>query len=126
VIGEPFLLEIAFTNLLQNALDFTAPGDRIHIHIRCPDQAPWAEIEIQDEGPGIPAYALPRLFDRFYSLKRPETGRKSSGLGLCFVREAVELHGGTVTIANRTDRSGVCATMRFSLRHSRGLRSSSP
>jgi two-component system sensor histidine kinase CreC len=123
VSGEPFLLEIALTNLLQNALDFASPGDRIQIHVRCPDHSPWAEIEIQDEGPGIPDYALPRLFDRFYSLKRPETGRKSSGLGLCFVREAVELHGGTVTITNRSDRSGVRATMRFSLGHSRVHRS---
>jgi two-component system sensor histidine kinase CreC len=60
-------------------------------------------LQILDQGPGIPDYALPRLFERFYSLKHPQTGRKGSGLGLCFVREAMDLHSGTVSLANRED-----------------------
>jgi two-component system sensor histidine kinase CreC len=58
-------------------------------------------LQIRDQGPGIPDYALPRLFERFYSLKHSLTGRKGSGLGLCFVREAAELHSGSVTLTNR-------------------------
>jgi two-component system sensor histidine kinase CreC len=110
-MGEPFLLEIALTNLLQNALEFSPSGSRITLGLACPDEQ--AEIRIEDEGPGIPDYALPRIFERFYSLTHPATGHKSSGLGLCFVREAVELHRGTVTVENRTDRSGVRATIRL-------------
>jgi two-component system sensor histidine kinase CreC len=46
-----------------------------------------AAVRILDEGPGIPDYALTKIFDRFYSLARPSTGKRSSGLGLCFARE---------------------------------------
>jgi two-component system sensor histidine kinase CreC len=49
----------------------------------------------------VPEYALAQVFDRFYSLPRPDTGRKSSGLGLSIVREIARLHGGEVTLVNR-------------------------
>src|SRR6185369_11791059 len=100
-LGESFLLESALHNLVQNAIDFSPEGGAIRVRVSCGGEGKEAEIVVEDEGPGIPDYALPRVFDRFYSLQRPATGRKSSGLGLCFVREAVELHGGVVSIANR-------------------------
>lgn len=109
VNGESFVLEMTLTNLLQNALDFSPSGGAIDVRISA--EAERAEIVVEDEGPGIPDYALLRIFERFYSLQRPSSGRKSSGLGLCFVREGVELHGGQVTITNRTDRSGVRAVV---------------
>ena len=56
-------------------------------------------IVITDAGPGIPHYAAERLFERFYSLPRPDGG-KSTGLGLPFVREVAALHGGAVTVGN--------------------------
>ena len=55
--------------------------------------SPWP-----DEGPGIPVYARERIFDRYYSLPRPDSGRKSTGLGLNFVREVANLHGGRIEI----------------------------
>lgn len=58
---------------------------------------------ITDEGAGVPDYARDRIFERFYSLPRPHTGHKSSGLGLCFVREIALLHGGSVTLENRPE-----------------------
>ena len=61
-------------------------------------------VTVTDEGPGIPDYALGRIFERFYSLGRPDTGRKSTGLGLNFVREVAKSHGGTVRVVNRPDR----------------------
>jgi two-component system sensor histidine kinase CreC len=70
------------------------------------------ELTVANDGPHIPAYALDRVFDRFYSLPRPETGEKSSGLGLTFVREVALLHGGKVTITNQPG-SGVKATLRL-------------
>ena len=50
---------------------------------------------------GVPDYATERVFDRFFSLKNSVTGRKGSGLGLCFVREAMDLHHGAVKLENR-------------------------
>jgi two-component system sensor histidine kinase CreC len=115
VRGESFLLEIALTNLLQNAIDFSPPGGCIGIRIACADDAPEITVCVEDEGAGIPDYALPRVFERFYSLQHPATGRKSSGLGLCFVREAAALHGGTITLANRADCSGARAELTLPL-----------
>src|SRR5688572_21147443 len=96
VRGESFLLEIALTNLLQNAIDFSAPGGRIRVTVSAVGE--HAELTVEDEGTGIPDYASSRIFERFYSLQHPATGRKSSGLGLCFVREAAELHGGIAEV----------------------------
>jgi two-component system sensor histidine kinase CreC len=56
---------------------------------------------VADRGSGVPDYALPRVFERFYSLPRPGTGKKSTGLGLALVREIAHLHGGDVALANR-------------------------
>ena len=55
---------------------------------------------IRDQGPGIPDYALPRLFERFYSVPRPDTGERSSGLGLNLVQEVARLHQGTIELRN--------------------------
>nr|MDQ3625301.1 two-component system sensor histidine kinase CreC [Verrucomicrobiota bacterium] len=88
VLGEPFLLEIALTNLMQNAIEFSAPGSVVKLEIGPGAERNTAELSVVNSGPSIPEYALPRIFERFYSLQRPATGRKSSGLGLCFVREA--------------------------------------
>ena len=111
VRGEPFLLEIALTNLLQNAIEFSVAGSVISVRVGTVGNPREVEIVVEDQGAGIPDYALPRIFERFYSLQRPESGRKSSGLGLCFVREAAELHGGRVRIENRTDGRGVRAVL---------------
>ena len=118
VLGESFLLESALHNLLQNAIDFSPEGGAIRIRVA--PAAEHAEITVEDEGPGIPDYALPRLFERFYSLARPGGGRKSSGLGLCFVREAAALHGGGIAVENRADTAGVRATLRLPLRAAAG------
>jgi len=115
VRGEAFLLEIALSNLLQNAIEFSAAGGAIAVRVSSAGEPPHVEIVVEDEGVGIPDYAVSRVFERFYSLQRPGSGRKSSGLGLCFVREAVELHGGRVLLENRTDRSGVRAVMNLPL-----------
>ena len=99
--GERFLVRQAVSNLLQNAVDFSEPGSEIAVATQKADGQ--AEIRVLDNGPGVPEYALDRLFDRFYSLRHPGTGRKSSGLGLAFVREVAELHGGRVTVGNRPE-----------------------
>ncbi len=112
VSGEPFLIEMALANLVQNAIDFSPPGTAVTIRTALAPGGAHAELIVDDTGPGIPSYALPRIFDRFYSLQRPATGRKSSGLGLCFVREAALLHGGDAAVENR-EGGGVRATIRL-------------
>jgi two-component system sensor histidine kinase CreC len=96
VRGDPLLLRQAVDNLVRNALDFAPAGTAITIGASEDVRGVW--VEVQDGGPGIPDYARPRIFDRFYSLPRPDSGRKSTGLGLNFVREVAELHGGRVEI----------------------------
>ncbi|EMF99926.1 GHKL domain protein [Leptospira borgpetersenii str. Noumea 25] len=67
---------------------------------------------MEDSGSGIPSYALERIFEKFYSLPRPDTGRKSSGLGLAFVREIAKLHDADLQIKNGTSM-GVVARICF-------------
>ncbi len=99
--GERVLLREAMVNLLQNALDFSPVGGEVTL--RCAGEAGRVSFTVEDNGPGVPDYALPRVFERFYSLPRPGTERKSTGLGLALVREIAHLHGGDVTLANRAE-----------------------
>ena len=55
---------------------------------------------MSDCGAGVPEYALAKVFEKFYSLPRPHSGKKSTGLGLAFVQEVAELHYGTVSLSN--------------------------
>ncbi|KRA13391.1 two-component system sensor histidine kinase CreC [Pseudomonas sp. Root569] len=98
VFGEPFLLRQALGNLLDNALDFTPPGGalRFSAQVRHND----VQVSLFNQADAIPDYALPRLSERFYSLPRPASGRKSTGLGLNFVEEVMKLHGGSLQIGN--------------------------
>lgn len=97
VLGERFLLRHAIANLLQNAVDFTPPGGRIYVSLSKDDRQ--AMLRVRDTGPGIPDFAQERVFERFYSLPRPDTGQKSSGLGLPFVKEVGNLHGGSASFS---------------------------
>ena len=99
VFGERFLLNQALANLLQNAAEFSPVGATITFSIT--KYAHQAMIEIDDTGPGLPDYAQDKVFERFYSLPRPDTGAKGTGLGLSFVREIAHLHHGEITLENR-------------------------
>jgi len=104
--GDAFLLERAFLNLLENAVAFSPQGAEVRVQLEFGEHL-W-RIMIEDSGPGIPDYAAGRIFERFYSLPRPDTGKKSSGLGLAFVKEVALLHGGSVELLNRP--GGVCGS----------------
>ncbi|MDD4928818.1 MAG: two-component system sensor histidine kinase CreC [Gallionella sp.] len=96
--GELFLLRQALANLLDNAIDFSPDGGQITLTLET--KADRHVLIVRDQGCGIPEYALPRIFERFYSIARPATQRKSTGLGLPFVREVALLHKGEVTLQN--------------------------
>ena len=105
--GDALLLRQALGNLLDNAAGFAPPGSCIELMAQ--RHGSQVEIAVRDRGEGIPAYALERIFERFYSLPRPTAG-KSTGLGLPFVREVASLHGGTVEVLNHPD-GGACARL---------------
>lgn len=106
VQGERFLLRQALSNLLDNALDFTPPGGVLRWSVRGEGEQLW--VCLFNSAPAIPDYALPRLTERFYSLPRPNTGRKSTGLGLNFVQEVASLHGGALQVSNVPGGVEVC------------------
>ena len=110
--GEKFLIRQSISNLLQNAIDFSPAGGDITVCIE--RTGDMIRFIVSDAGPGIPDYALAKVFDRFYSLRRPDTGKKSSGLGLTFVREVATLHGGDVQLQNLPD-GGTVATLSLPL-----------
>lgn len=98
ITGEPFLLRQALGNLLENALDFTPVKGVLRFSAK--QIGEQIEFRLFNQAEAIPDYALPRLSERFYSLPRPESGRKSTGLGLNFVEEVVKLHGGALHVGN--------------------------
>lgn len=98
ITGDRFLLGLALTNLLQNALDFSPSGGTVSCTAQV--DATWLRLHIRDHGPGIADYVRQRLFERFFSLPRPDGAPKSTGLGLPLVREIALLHGGNVTLEN--------------------------
>lgn len=111
VVGDRFLLLQALINLLRNAVDFSPVGGVVELSVRVKNET--VELEVRDEGPGVPDYAQDKVFDRFYSLPRPAGGRKSTGLGLSFVHEIVTRHQGEVGLENRAVGGGTRAWIRL-------------
>ncbi|MGZ5819624.1 MAG: two-component system sensor histidine kinase CreC [Burkholderiaceae bacterium] len=101
VEGDKFLLFQALVNILANAIDFSPRSSTVEITSIARDK--HVELFVRDHGPGVPDYALDRIYEKFYSLRRPDSGSKSSGLGLAFVREIVILHGGESWLENHPD-----------------------
>lgn len=104
VRGERFLLRQALGNLLDNAIDFTPAGGSVAIGAEPArdGERSLVRLWVRNDGEPIPEFALSRVTERFYSLARPGSGRKSTGLGLSFVQEVAQLHGGRFRIANES------------------------
>lgn len=96
--GERFLLHQALGNLVQNAIRFANPGSTIHLGATIEEDG-FAHLSVRNQGEPIPQFAESRIFERFYSLPGKDHG-KSTGLGLPFVQEVAELHGGQVQVFN--------------------------
>lgn len=106
--GDAFLLRQLLVNLLDNAIGFSPRGGTVQVALH--GDAGGLRVAVRDEGPGVPDYAQARVFERFYSLPRPATGERSSGLGLSLVQEVATLHGGRATLDNR-DGGGALASV---------------
>ncbi len=109
VEADPFLLRRAVSNLLDNALDFSPDGGLVELGLHL--EGRWVCITVCDQGPGIPSYAEDKVFEKFYSLARPHSRKKSTGLGLSFVKEIASLHRGRIALGNRSDSGRPEGTM---------------
>jgi two-component system sensor histidine kinase SenX3 len=118
VDGERRQLVTAITNLLDNAIKYSFPGDdgKGRVWLRTRMEGVWVEIEVEDEGIGIPESHLDRVFERFYRVDRGRSrAMGGTGLGLSIVRHVVLNHGGEVAVSSE---EGVGST--FTLRLPRG------
>ncbi len=116
VEGDALLLRRAIGNLLDNAIDFSPTGGRVTLQLATHGQRGGSvDIIVRDQGPGIPDYADDKVFERFYSLARPHSQKKSTGLGLAFVKEIAELHRGRVSLRNAGDGVGAVAVLSLPL-----------
>jgi signal transduction histidine kinase len=96
-------IELALSNLLDNALKFTAPGGRVEVGAERDDR--WVRLWVTDSGPGITPEDLPHVFDRFYRGQGKDgSALEGKGLGLAIVRGIAQAHGGQVSAASTPGR----------------------
>jgi two-component system heavy metal sensor histidine kinase CusS len=107
--ADSLLFTRAVSNLVDNALRFSPDGSAVRVSISTTDDG--TEISVRDNGGGIAAKHLGRVFDRFYRAD-PSRSSGGTGLGLALVKSIAELHGGSVTIESEINR-GTNITLRF-------------
>jgi two-component system sensor histidine kinase CreC len=106
--GDFELLSLALGNVVDNALEFSTKGSKIEIKIV--DH----QIQVTDEGEGVPEYALDKVGTKFFSLPRPNGQPKSTGLGLALAIEIGRMHQATLHVANREgSATGALVTLNF-------------
>jgi two-component system OmpR family sensor kinase len=97
VSGDRDHLARAIANLLANVRAHTPPGTAAHVVVG--SEGARAFVEVRDEGPGIPAPAQEKLFERFFRVDKSRARRSGgAGLGLAIVASIAEAHGGSVTL----------------------------
>jgi len=113
VVGDRDLIAQAVANLLDNATKFTPAGGTIQLSVAAGEG--WADVAVTDSGPGMTEAERRRAAERFY---RAEASRSSPGfgLGLALVKAVAALHGGTITLSNRSNAPGLVATLRLPMR----------
>jgi two-component system sensor histidine kinase ChvG len=121
VLGTEEMIETVLENLIDNAVSFSGPGSEILVYLT--RAGSFAHLTVCDQGPGVPAGQLDRIFDRYYSERRAETANENStsyfGIGLWIARRNVEAMGGTISAENQTPR-GLAVHVRLPLAPGRG------
>jgi two-component system, OmpR family, sensor histidine kinase ChvG len=121
VFGHDSRLGQVVNNLIDNARSFSEPGGQVRVALRRArgeaqdGQAArdGFEITVDDDGPGIPAHAFERIFERFYTDRPNQSFGQNSGLGLSISRQIVEAHGGSIRAINRVDAQDESLGARF-------------
>jgi two-component system sensor histidine kinase CreC len=110
ITGSYTWLIRALTNVINNAIEFTPAGTTIIISSKVinPQQV---EICVEDCGPGIPEWALSKVTNQFFSLPRPDTQQRSSGLGLTITQQIVAQHNGELKFENLPGGAGLKVTI---------------
>jgi two-component system sensor histidine kinase KdpD len=108
---DAVLFEQVIFNLLDNAAKYAPADTTISIHAARDKDAML--LQVMDEGSGIPPAELDSVFDKFYRVEKGDHVRPGTGLGLAISRGFVEAMRGTISAANRTDRSGAVLTIRL-------------
>ncbi|MDB5422921.1 MAG: osmosensitive channel signal transduction histidine kinase [Phenylobacterium sp.] len=111
--GDPVLFEQALGNVVENAIRYSPAGSTVRIV--CERTGGQAVVRVTDEGPGVPAQDMARIFDKFY--RSPSvTATAGTGLGLSIARGFMEAMGGVVTAANRPmPERGLAVTLTLGL-----------
>lgn len=100
VEGDPHQIDSAISNLVENAVKYSLEGGTVTVSVEPRDSA--VAVDVRDEGIGIPAASLDRVFERFYRVDRARSRTTGgTGLGLSIVRHIVTNHGGEVNVASR-------------------------
>jgi two-component system sensor histidine kinase KdpD len=108
---DTVLMEQVLFNLLDNAAKYAPPESTIAVAAR--RAGDHVVMTITDEGDGLPPADTEHIFDKFYRVHRGDRQRVGTGLGLAICRGFVEAMNGTISAANRTDRSGAIFTLKF-------------
>ena len=96
-------INIALSNLVKNALQFTNPGGEVHIKVG--DESGYVKVSVRDNGLGIPLRDLPKVFDRFYQVEEHLTRKHGGmGLGLAVAKSMIELHGGRIWVESEEEK----------------------
>jgi len=112
VSGDRARLVQSVTNVLQNSVKFTQQGGEIVVAVR--DAGPDIELTVRDNGAGIAAELVPRVFDLFVQSERtPDRSQGGLGIGLSVVKRLVEMHGGAVQVASEGEGRGTTVTIRL-------------
>jgi signal transduction histidine kinase len=111
MVMDPHRIDQVMNNLINNAIKYSYPNTTITLRARVVDQD--VAISVQDQGQGIPAQEVDKLFAEFCKTSvQPTAGEKSTGLGLAIVKRIVELHGGRIWMESKV---GIGSTFTFSL-----------
>jgi two-component system sensor histidine kinase KdpD len=106
---DPVLFEQALFNLLDNAAKYAPP--KTTVRIRAWQEENTIKLQVTDEGSGISSAEIDHIFEKFHRAEKGDQVRAGTGLGLAIARGFVEAMGGSVTAANRSDRSGAVFTI---------------
>ncbi|HIY37923.1 MAG TPA: HAMP domain-containing histidine kinase [Candidatus Agathobaculum merdigallinarum] len=104
------LMSRLLQNLINNAARYGRENGHIWVVLRCVEEE--VILSVRDDGIGIPADRLDKIWKRFYQVESARGAESGAGLGLTMVRQIAELHGGTVTVDSR-EGEGSCFTLRF-------------